>query len=178
MTRATVFGGARLVRGIPFVILASALVLAVAGTASADPGHGHEFAFGEPGNPKDAHRSIRVIAKDNSFSPKKFAVRAGETVRIRIINKGELAHDFTIGPSDVQKEHRAEMAEMMEKGMLGPEGMMPGAEHGHDDPNAVLVGPGKTKELVWTFAKAGELEFGCNIPGHYEDGMHGEFLVR
>ena len=45
----------------------------------------------------------------------------------------------------------------------------------HDDPNSVLVEPGKTKDLVWTFTQAADLEFTCNIPGHYESGMVGNF---
>jgi len=47
----------------------------------------------------------------------------------------------------------------------------------HDDPNSVLVEPGKTAELTWTFSKAGALEFACNIPGHYQAGMVGKLTV-
>ena len=146
--------------------------------AGADAGHGHDREFGRPGDASAVRRTVRIVANDNRFSPKSITVRAGETIRFRIINRGELAHDFTIGPPDIQQEHRQEMMEMMTEGMLGPEGMMPGASHGHDDPNAVLIPPGKTAELVWTFAHSETLQFGCNIPGHYEDGMHGDFIVR
>ena len=45
----------------------------------------------------------------------------------------------------------------------------------HDDPNAKLVEPGKTGELIWKFKKAASLQFACNVPGHYESGMVGEF---
>jgi uncharacterized cupredoxin-like copper-binding protein len=37
----------------------------------------------------------------------------------------------------------------------------------------VWVDPGKTASFVWTFARTSDLEFACNIPGHYEDGMRG-----
>ena len=47
----------------------------------------------------------------------------------------------------------------------------------HDDPNSVLVEPGKTAELTWTFSKATSLEFACNIPGHYQAGMVGKLTV-
>lgn len=43
----------------------------------------------------------------------------------------------------------------------------------HDDPNSVLLEPGKTGELVWKFTRAMDLEFACNVPGHYESGMVG-----
>lgn len=49
------------------------------------------------------------------------------------------------------------------------------AAMGHDDPNAVMVQPGETKELIWRFERAGELQFACNVPGHYESGMIGRF---
>jgi uncharacterized cupredoxin-like copper-binding protein len=48
----------------------------------------------------------------------------------------------------------------------------------HDDPNSVLVEPGKTAELTWTFTKASGLEFACNIPGHYQAGMVGKLNVH
>ena len=48
----------------------------------------------------------------------------------------------------------------------------------HDDPNSVLVEPGKTAELTWTFSKATGLEFACNIPGHYQAGMVGKINVK
>jgi uncharacterized cupredoxin-like copper-binding protein len=43
----------------------------------------------------------------------------------------------------------------------------------HEGPNTVLVAPGKTAELTWRFGEPAELEFACNLPGHYEAGMAG-----
>ncbi len=48
----------------------------------------------------------------------------------------------------------------------------------HDDPNTVLVEPGKTAELVWKFTQDTTLEFACNMPGHYESGMAGKIQFR
>jgi uncharacterized cupredoxin-like copper-binding protein len=48
----------------------------------------------------------------------------------------------------------------------------------HDHPNAVMVKPGRTRELVWRFTRAGAFEYGCNVPGHYESGMKGTIAVR
>lgn len=42
----------------------------------------------------------------------------------------------------------------------------------HDEPNAVSLQPGETKELTWTFTSAGEL-----IYGHYDAGMRGTLTV-
>lgn len=48
----------------------------------------------------------------------------------------------------------------------------------HDDANSVLVEPGATAELVWQFSKANNLEFACNVPGHYQSGMLGKVNVH
>ncbi|MDZ7713078.1 MAG: hypothetical protein U5L06_08165 [Rhodovibrio sp.] len=51
-------------------------------------------------------------------------------------------------------------------------------ESGHDHANSVMVQPGETKELIWHFSHVEEVRFGCNVPGHYESGMHGPFVRR
>ncbi|MNE97513.1 hypothetical protein D3C80_1958740 [compost metagenome] len=48
----------------------------------------------------------------------------------------------------------------------------------HNDPNSMLVEPGATKELIWTFSKTTGLQFACNVPGHYQLGMVGPVNVR
>jgi uncharacterized cupredoxin-like copper-binding protein len=48
----------------------------------------------------------------------------------------------------------------------------------HDDPNSVLLEPGKSAEVIWTFPKKAELEFACNVPGHYESGMVGKVRLQ
>ena len=44
----------------------------------------------------------------------------------------------------------------------------------HDDPNSVLLEPGQSKEVVWKFTEKGDIEFACNVPGHYQAGMYGD----
>ncbi len=49
----------------------------------------------------------------------------------------------------------------------------------HDDPNSLLLDPGESGELLWRFADGHKkLEFACNVPGHYQSGMHGKFRVK
>ena len=49
----------------------------------------------------------------------------------------------------------------------------------HDDPNALLLEPGSSGEVTWSFtnlpAEKAVLQFACNVPGHYEAGMVGQF---
>ncbi|MNG22690.1 Copper binding protein, plastocyanin/azurin family [compost metagenome] len=58
---------------------------------------------------------------------------------------------------------------------------MSGMQHGqmaHDDPNTVMLEPGQSAELTWTFSQSTGLEFACNIPGHYQAGMVGNVEVK
>ena len=84
----------------------------------------------------------------------------------------------------MHKAHQKEMIMMMEHGMIEADrinhdrmkmDMGGGHKMGHDDPNSVLLEPGKSAEVIWKFSKAGELEFACNLPGHYDSGMVGNF---
>lgn len=168
-------------------------LLAVSGPALADAGHAHGGAsIGEPAKALGNSRTVRMTLGDTLYEPRTVKVKAGETVRFVLVNTGELLHEFNIGTAAMHAQHRKEMQAMLDAGLLTATGMnhdMTNMDHSkmrrsdsgkqmpmkHDDPNSVLVGPGETKELVWKFPKAAELQFACNIPGHYEAGMVGEF---
>jgi uncharacterized cupredoxin-like copper-binding protein len=149
------------------------------------------YDFGQPASAAQATRSVEVVMGDMSFSPKTIEIKAGETVRLVLVNKGQLLHEFNLGDAEMHARHQQEMLQMQQNGMLMPTGMkamdhgsMAAMDHSseghgmkHDDPNSVLVEPGKTAELTWTFTKATNLEFACNIPGHYQAGMVGKLTV-
>lgn len=147
---------------------------------------GRSEAIGRPGDPSKVDRVVKVELSSYAFSPDSIKIRSGETVRFVLTNKTDLLHEFNIGTRPMHVEHRKEMLEMMQSGMLTPTGMAsasPGASGAgmmkHDDPNSRLVDPGTTRELVWQFPKKqpenGPLLFSCNIPGHAEAGMTGTF---
>ncbi|HCS44496.1 MAG TPA: copper-binding protein [Pseudomonas sp.] len=146
----------------------------------------HTFDFGQPAPAAKATRSVEVVMGDMSFTPGAIEIKAGETVRFVLVNKGQLLHEFNLGDAAMHARHQQEMMKMQQSGMLTPTGMKvmdhsaAGMDHGmmkHDDPNSVLVEPGKTAELTWTFTKTTQLEFACNIPGHYQAGMVGKLTV-
>lgn len=168
-------------------VLALAGLLAVAsGTALADGAHHHGPAIGSPAKASQATRTVNVALRDIAFEPASIEVKAGETVRFVLKNEGMLLHEFAIGTAAMHAAHQKEMMVMLEHGMITPTGIdaekmkMDHSSMGmgpmkHDDPNSVLLEPGKSAELVWTFPKAMTLEFACNVPGHYPAGMVGEF---
>ncbi|WP_236032409.1 copper-resistant cuproprotein CopI [Pseudomonas schmalbachii] len=176
---------------------AAFLALACAASLPALAANGHSYDFGKPAKAEQASRTVEVVMGEMYFEPKSLEVKAGETVRFVLKNEGSLLHEFNLGRAAMHAEHQKEMQHMQDMGMLTPTGMQhdmskmdhskmgqgtAGMDHGqmmkHDDPNSVLVEPGKTAELTWTFGKATTLEFACNVPGHYQAGMVGDLTVK
>lgn len=164
-------------------------IIAFAPAAFSSPGHGSgmNMDIGEPGKLSDVRRTVNVVMEDNFFDQEKIIVRGGETVRFMIENKGEFVHEFNIGTAAMHAEHQKEMFMMMEHGALENDkinmsmmdmDMGNGMTMKHDDPNSVLIEPGKSAEVIWTFPKDAELEFACNVPGHYESGMMGKVHLQ
>ena len=122
-------------------------------------------AFGRAGDPAKVTRAIRVdMSDDMRFSPAVITVQRGETVRLDVVNKGQVLHELVLGTADELRAH----AEAMRKS--------PGMEH--DAPQMVHVKPGRQGEVVWQFTEAGEFDFACLLPGHFEAGMVGKVVVR
>jgi uncharacterized cupredoxin-like copper-binding protein len=184
-----------------FVSLGATTVLAQSGHGS---GHGQGMSpmkgnamqdgsmhgagmHGQPGKKSQAKRTVMIEIRDNYFTPEKVQVKKGETVRFVIANKGKLVHEFNIGTPEMHKAHQKQMQMMVEHGAIEPDKInrdkmmmkMPdGHTMEHNDPNSTLVEPGKTGEVIWKFSKDGNIEFGCNMPGHYDAGMVGKFSVE
>jgi uncharacterized cupredoxin-like copper-binding protein len=121
--------------------------------------------FGREGDPKKVRRVIKLAMSDAMrFTPADVTVARGETVKFVVHNGGKLLHEMVIGTPEDLKEHAA----MMRK--------FPEMEHA--DSNMAHVKPGRDGEIVWQFTQAGEYQFACLIPGHFEAGMVGKVTVK
>jgi uncharacterized cupredoxin-like copper-binding protein len=165
MTETTIFAaGAAL-----FAIASFGIGIGFPGPGRAHEGHG-TFSAGEPGDPNKPARTIRVVMyddgseKDMRFEPALITVRKGEQIRFFLENGGTESHEFMLATVAENRKH----GELMKK--------FP--EMKHDDLNAKRLTVGQQGELVWKFTNAGEFEFACLIPGHYEAGMHGKIIVK
>lgn len=150
------------------------------GGGHGDGHHAMSPQVGEAGDAKDVRRTLRIVMKDNSYLPKFINVQAGETVRFEVMNKGEFVHEFNIGTAEMHKAHQGEMMAMMESGALEADKIVH-AKMGHmkhDDPNSILLEPGQSGEVIWKFGQSGKIQFACNVPGHYESGMHGRLVIQ
>ena len=162
--------------------LASQLILAtlLAGLVTAPAfGHGTEAhgssplkraaaaeqkPFGIAGDPARVSRTIEIRMTDHMrFEPSVINVKAGETIRFVHRNMGKVMHEMVIGTRADLAEHAALMRKF------------PDMEH--DEPYMAHVAGGKRGEIVWQFNRAGEFEFACLIPGHFEAGMRGNIKV-
>lgn len=126
-------------------------------------GHGKSLA-GRPGKEHEVNRVVEVEANDTMrFVHEPLKVKTGETIKFEISNTGAIKHEFSIGTKD---EHMAHGKMMMEN---------PGMHHGPGGAS-ITVEPGETETLIWTFEEAWEVQAACNIPGHYQAGMHSDVV--
>ncbi len=135
------------------------------GSHAPAPARVAETPYGQPGDPQKVSRTITVEMADTMrFSPATITVQRGETVRIRAVNKGKVLHELVLGtPEEIRKHWEA---------------MKRQPNMAHDEPHMVHVDPGQRGELVWQFTRAGEFQFACLLPGHFEAGMVGKVVVR
>ncbi|HQU16193.1 MAG: hypothetical protein B7Z66_09320 [Chromatiales bacterium 21-64-14] len=122
------------------------------------------FPFGHPGSAKHVDRVIRITAMDFKFVPKTITVKAGQTIKFVVVNKGMVKHEFVLGTNEEQKEHEKEMEAHPNMKM--------------DDPNGIAIQKGKTASLIWTFTKPMTVRYACHEPGHYAAGMYGELRIE
>lgn len=140
-----------------------------AGTAAVAPMddamHGHASLAGRPGNPAEVTRTVAVEMDDGMrFTPAELTVKAGETIRFFVVNKGKIPHEMVIGADAELDEHAKMMREM--------------PDMKHAEANQITLAPGQRGGLVWQFDQPGGFSFACLIPGHKEAGMVGQVTVR
>lgn len=121
--------------------------------------------WGIMGQSEEVDREVRISMTDNMrFTPEQITVKLNETVRFVVDNDGKVLHEFVLGTPE-ELEHHAQMMKRFPNMM-------------HDEPYMAHVDPAKRGEVVWTFNRAGEFEFACLLPGHFEAGMKGRLVVE
>ncbi len=110
-------------------------------------------------------RTIKIEMRDISFSPSAVTVKKGQEIRFVFTNNGAVQHDAFIGSPTEQAAHETEMRGGKKGTSMG------GMNHGDSSESAITVQPGKTDELVTTFAESQKSIIGCHEPGHYAGGM-------
>ena len=131
---------------------------------SSGPVKKEQKPWGIAGDSNAVTRTINVGMSDKMrFVPERLDIKLGETIRFTVSNGGKVMHEFVLGTKKELDEHAA----LMKK--------FPDMEH--DEPYMAHVAPGTKGEIVWMFNRAGEFDFACLLPGHYEAGMLGKIRV-
>lgn len=121
-------------------------------------------AWGIAGDEKAVSRTIPIVMTGQMrFLPDRIDVRRGETIRFTHENRGAVMHEMVVGTPATLAEH----AQLMQR--------FPEMEH--DEPWMAHVAPGGRGEMLWQFNRAGEFQFACLIPGHFQSGMIGTIRV-
>ena len=145
------------------------VALCLAAAMSAAAAHeGERFSAGEPGDPKQPARMVKMTMREDGkkmlFEPAYITVHKGEQIRFVLMNDGTESHEFVLATVAQNRKHAQ---------------LMKGHQHmADDDPNAKRLTPFTEGEIVWKFTRRGTFEYACLIPGHYEAGMHGTIEVK
>ena len=131
---------------------------------------GEANVFGEPGDPKKPARTVEIVMKETDsgkmlFAPNSVTARKGEQIRFVLKNEGQTRP--RVGARDPRRERQTRDRDAQEP------------RHGaRRSEQRQEVQARRTPEMVWRFAKAGEFDFACLIPGHREAGMNGTVVVK
>jgi uncharacterized cupredoxin-like copper-binding protein len=148
------------------LVPALALLLAACTSGGASPPVSATTSSPSPvvlGSP--AAQTMEVKVSDAlRIEPAEMTFRAGRPIRFVVTNTGSTNHEFYLGDQAAQEAHGMEMASSM--------GAM-----AHDEPEGIGLKPGETKELTFTFPKAGTFLAGCHVNGHYGGGMKAAITI-
>jgi len=147
----------------PLVSLVVSAVLLLAACSTGGGATTGPSASAAPAASAPATRVDVTLTDALKIEPATMTVTAGVPVTFVVTNSGATDHEFYLGHEAAQAEHEKEMASM--GGMA------------HDEPEGILVKPGETKELTYTFAEAGATLAGCHVAGHYGGGMKAAITV-
>ena len=143
--------------------------------------------IGEKGDPNKIDRVVNIKMYDNYYEPNVIKIKKGETIKFVVENLGDLVHEYNIGTKEMHIKHQPEMQKLIDHEILLVDKIdkvkmkkMSKMDHslGHSHANSIMLEPKKTGEIIWKFTKDINLEMACNIPGHYETGMFGNFILN
>jgi len=143
--------------------------------------------IGEKGDPNKIDRVVNIKMYDNYYEPNIIKIKKGETIKFVVENLGDLVHEYNIGTKEMHIKHQPEMQKLIDHEILLVDKIdkvkmkkMSKMDHslGHSHANSIMLEPKKTGEIIWKFTKDINLEMACNIPGHYETGMVGNFILN
>lgn len=155
---------ARLYRALTVILPLSIIVTLLSGCGSARSGSQTNTANSSSGSVQ----RVDITLSEFKIVPSQTTFQAGRIYQFVVTNTGVAPHEFMTMPASMGSAHMGAMSmDDMHKIALF-----------HID--AEDLPAGATKMVTYTFhnaAPAGQLEFTCYVPGHYEAGMHAPITI-
>ena len=131
-------------------------------------------ASAEPGT-SASPRQVNVIMRDYAFNPDPLYLTPGETVTFAVVNGGLVEHEFVLGDAAVQQAWAEANALATPPAPFAtpPLASAPAGTGGL----RVLVGSGGSTTVSYDVPASGDLQLFCHLPGHAEQGMHGQVVL-
>lgn len=145
------------------------------------------FGVREGAGAAGARQVVELQMKEFAFVPATVTFRAGVPVELRLVNRGVVEHEFMVydpghmhlAGMDPDTMHRELEARSYFRGLdVRVEGKAKMVERMGKDLAMIALAPGERVVLRFTPKKKGTFEVGCHIPGHYEAGMKGRWVIR
>ena len=145
------------------------------------------FGVQEGAGAAGARQVVELQMKEFAFVPATLTFRAGVPVELRLVNRGVVEHEFMVydpgrmhlAGMDPDVMHRELEARSYFRGLdVRVEGKAKMVERTGKDLAMITLAPGERVVLRFTPKKKGAFEGGCPVPGHYEAGMKGRWVVR
>jgi uncharacterized cupredoxin-like copper-binding protein len=105
---------------------------------------------------------VRITMREFAFEPSVIRLAAGRTVRLILVNQGQIAHQFESAYLGTVPVHVGDNSISAEVPGLG----------------AVRLNPDGTAWLEFVPRRRGRFAFACTLEGHREAGMFGTLDVR
>ena len=118
------------------------------------------------GAQKPLAHSVRVSEGDMYLRASATKLAAGR-ITFRVTNKGGMDHEFVIVSGNPAGTKGDEPGRVSEARHIG----------GEEGPEIGNVAPGQTKSLTASLSP-GRYTAMCNLPGHFDGGMHFQFVVQ
>lgn len=109
----------------------------------------------------DNPTAVTVEMRNSRFIPSTLTLPAGEQVRITLVNRDPIEHEFVLG-TPTEQEHHERAADLSHDGT----------------PGAASLAGGERQTIVVDVPTEGPWLFGCHRPGHYAYGMKGSVTIR
>ena len=127
-------------------------------------------------------QKVTIIMTENRFEPKAITLQAGMPVELTLVNQGTKEHDLSVYPAPPSApkdwdEYVTQHSYFENTGEIGVDFPGQGAVAG-TRVFEIELEKGKSAILGFTPARTGVFEMGSHIPGQYEAGMKGSFVVK